>query len=135
MYVINGKRISMVLMSLLIGVFVYLFEVSKVEDNSRTQMVVSTPVSGKVIVVDAGHRKTWWGDLFVNIIIATNLLRLNKVFRHFIFFMQRISGKDYKMEMNENKFTDTTLQERILVFLNSLLLGLIMLKYFYIKNY
>lgn len=58
MYVINGKRISMVLMSLLIGVFVYLFEVSKVEDNSRTQMVVSTPVSGKVIVVDAGHRKT-----------------------------------------------------------------------------
>lgn len=39
------------------------------------------------------------------------------------------------MEMNENKFTDTTLQERILVFLNSLLLGLIMLKYFYIKNY
>lgn len=58
MYVINGKRISMVLMSLLIGVFVYLFEVSKVEDNSRTQMVVSTSVSGKVIVVDAGHRKT-----------------------------------------------------------------------------
>lgn len=58
MYVINGKRISMVLMSLLIGVFVYLFEVSNVEDNSRTQMVVSTPVSGKVIVVDAGHRKT-----------------------------------------------------------------------------
>lgn len=58
MYVINGKRISMVLMSLLIGVFVYLFEVSNVEDNSRTQMVVSTPVYGKVIVVDAGHRKT-----------------------------------------------------------------------------
>lgn len=55
MYVINRKRISMILVCLLLGIFAYSYESTKVDLNSKIQETASTPVSGKVIVLDAGH--------------------------------------------------------------------------------
>lgn len=55
MYVINRKRISFILVCLLLGIFAYSYEETKINLDQEVQQVTSTPVSGKVIVVDAGH--------------------------------------------------------------------------------
>lgn len=53
MYVINRKRISFILICLLLGIFAYSYQVSKMNLEEQTQETMSTPVSGKVIVIDA----------------------------------------------------------------------------------
>lgn len=55
MYVINRKRISIILVCLLLGIFAYSYEGTKINLDQELQQTSSTPVSGKVIVVDAGH--------------------------------------------------------------------------------
>lgn len=55
MYVINRKRISFILICLLLGIFAYSYQSSKMNLEQKTQETMSTPVSGKVIVIDAGH--------------------------------------------------------------------------------
>lgn len=55
MIVINRKRVSLILMCLLLGIFAYSYEWTKINVDEQIQSTTSTPVSGKVIVVDAGH--------------------------------------------------------------------------------
>lgn len=55
MYVISRKRISLLLICLLLGIFAYSYEGTKIDSDLEIQETTSTPVSGKVIVVDAGH--------------------------------------------------------------------------------
>ena len=55
MYVINRKRISLMVICLLLGIFAYSYQGSKMELEQEVQETTATPVSGKVIVVDAGH--------------------------------------------------------------------------------
>ena len=55
MYVIKRKRICLILIALLLGIFVYSYEETKINLDEKTQSTTVTPVSGKVIVVDAGH--------------------------------------------------------------------------------
>ena len=55
MIVINKKRISIVTICLLLGVFAYFYQGTKIDLDEEVQQTTSTPVSGKVIVVDAGH--------------------------------------------------------------------------------
>ena len=55
MYVINRKRISLILMCFLLGIFAYSYEATKIDLDEEVQQTTATPVSGKVIVVDAGH--------------------------------------------------------------------------------
>lgn len=52
MLVIDKKRIMMILSSIMLSVFVVAFSVGEVKD---TVMTVATPVSNKVIILDAGH--------------------------------------------------------------------------------
>lgn len=54
-YVINRKRISLILICLLLGIFAYSYESTKINLDYELEQVSSTPVSGKVIVLDAGH--------------------------------------------------------------------------------
>lgn len=58
MYVVNRKRISFILVCLLLGIFAYSYQGTKMDMNldAEIQETVSTPVSGKVVVIDAGHR-------------------------------------------------------------------------------
>ena len=58
MYVIKRKRICLILIALLLGIFVYSYEESKIKIGDSIQPTTATPVSGKVIVVDAGHRSS-----------------------------------------------------------------------------
>ena len=55
MYVIKRKRICLILIALLLGKFAYSYENQKINIDEQTQSTTATPVSGKVIVVDAGH--------------------------------------------------------------------------------
>ena len=55
MYVIKRKRICLILIALLLGIFAYSYENQKINIYEQTQSTTATPVSGKVIVVDAGH--------------------------------------------------------------------------------
>lgn len=55
MIVINKKRISIIVICLLLGMFAYSYEGTKINLDHEIQETTSTPVSGKVIVVDAGH--------------------------------------------------------------------------------
>ena len=56
MYVIKRKRITFILIALLLGIFVYSYEETKINLDEEIQSTTATPVSGKVIVVDA---RTW----------------------------------------------------------------------------
>lgn len=55
MYVVNRKRVSLILICLLLGIFAYSYQRTKIDLDEEIQETTSTPVSGKVIVVDAGH--------------------------------------------------------------------------------
>lgn len=55
MYVISRKRISLMVICLLLGIFAYSYQGTKMDMAQETQETTATPVSGKVIVVDAGH--------------------------------------------------------------------------------
>ena len=60
MLVISKKRIQIILSCLIMGLFAFSFQVA--ENNSATELkntveTTATPVSGKVVVIDAGHGK------------------------------------------------------------------------------
>lgn len=59
MIVINKKRIQIIVGCLLVGIFAFYFQIAGKENtNSKQQNAVltaATPVSGKRIVIDAGH--------------------------------------------------------------------------------
>lgn len=55
MYIVNRKRISLILMCLLLGIFAYSYESTKINLDEEIKQTTATPISGKVIVVDAGH--------------------------------------------------------------------------------
>ena len=53
MVILNRKRISLILLVIIVGVFTFEYQLAKTE--RETMYVTSTPVSGKVIILDAGH--------------------------------------------------------------------------------
>lgn len=54
MIVLSKKRITLILEIVVVALFVFTFQIA---DTNRTVETVALPVSNKVIVVDAGHRK------------------------------------------------------------------------------
>ena len=54
MIVMNRKRISVILLLILTGIFSFAYQSAKNEFED-TQYVVTTPVSNKVVIIDAGH--------------------------------------------------------------------------------
>lgn len=55
MYVINKKRLSFIIICLLLTIFAYAYEGTKINLDQEIQQTASTPTSGKVVVIDAGH--------------------------------------------------------------------------------
>mgnify|MGYP005806448611 CR=1 FL=1 len=55
MIILDKKRIGIIAGILLVAVFAFTFQTANL---NKTVQTVSLPVSNKVIVVDAGHRKT-----------------------------------------------------------------------------
>ena len=55
MIVLNGKKIVLVLSSVFLSILVFMFSFNKDENVEEYVSTVSLPVSGKTVVVDAGH--------------------------------------------------------------------------------
>lgn len=55
MFVIHRKRISLILICLLLGIFAYSYENTKINLDEEIKQTTAMPISGKVIVLDAGH--------------------------------------------------------------------------------
>lgn len=68
MIVINKKRISIIVICLVLGIFAYSYEGTKINLDQEIQETTSTPVSGKVIVLDAGHGVPDEGDCLLTLI-------------------------------------------------------------------
>ena len=60
MLVISKKRLRIILGGILLGLFAFSFQIANKETKeiNNTIQVTATPVSGKTVVLDAGHRKT-----------------------------------------------------------------------------
>jgi len=58
MLVISGKRIKIILGCVFIAIFAFTFQIASKKENTKVQNVIpttATPVSGKTIIIDAGH--------------------------------------------------------------------------------
>ena len=58
MIIINKKRIQIILTSLIISIFAFAFQLTGNKDKmieQNTIQTTATPISGKTIIVDAGH--------------------------------------------------------------------------------
>ena len=60
MMIIDKKRIKIILGCILLAIFTFTFQIAKQKENSnkiqeQTAQTTSTPVSGKTVVLDAGH--------------------------------------------------------------------------------
>lgn len=55
MIVMNRKRISIMLLIILTGIFTFAYKA-----ESKTQQTSSEPISNRVVILDAGHRQTRW---------------------------------------------------------------------------
>ena len=68
MIILRKKRIVLIITSIFLGVFMYVFTIDSI-NNKYEIPTVSLPISEKTIVVDAGHgkpderrRKFKWGN-------------------------------------------------------------------------
>ena len=55
MIILNKKRILFILVTIAVSMLAFTIQVAQTEETMPT---VALPVSNKVIVIDAGHRKT-----------------------------------------------------------------------------
>lgn len=59
MFVINKRRFSLILICFILGILVCSYNDNKVNEKTNASIeTTSTPVSGKVIILDAGHRNS-----------------------------------------------------------------------------
>ena len=57
MLILNKKRLSIIILIILFGIFTFSYRTAEQEIQEQ-QPVTATPVSSKVIILDAGHRST-----------------------------------------------------------------------------
>lgn len=55
MLILNKKRISIMILVILVGIFTFSYRAAEQEIEEQ-EPVTATPVSNKVVVLDAGHR-------------------------------------------------------------------------------
>ena len=87
MIVLNKKRIVLVMSSVLLSLFIFVLTSNKNEELEGYIDTVSLPVSGKTVVVDAGHGIPDERNSLLTLKNNIDLLQKIKCFKHFIFFM------------------------------------------------
>ncbi len=55
MIILNKKRITLVITTILLSIFIFIFTTDNIKRREEYTPTVSLPISGKTIVVDAGH--------------------------------------------------------------------------------
>lgn len=66
MLILNKKRLSIIILIILFGIFTFSYRTAEQEIQEQ-QPVTATPVSSKVVVLDAGHRNTRWRRLLIEV--------------------------------------------------------------------
>lgn len=90
MLVISGKRIKIILGCVFIAIFAFTFQIASEKENAKVQNVIpttATPVSGKTIIIDAGHGVPDERNSLLTLKNNIDLLQKIKCFKHVIFFM------------------------------------------------
>ena len=54
MLILDKKRLSLTFLIVILGIFTYSYQDAK-EELEKSQIVTATPVSGKIVILDAGH--------------------------------------------------------------------------------
>lgn len=89
MVIISQKRIKIILSCILISLFVFSMHIAKKENeldtNNKTSEVTATPVSGKTVILDAGHGLPDERNSLLTLKNNIDLLQKIKCFKHFIF--------------------------------------------------
>lgn len=57
MIVINKRRIAFIITCVFLSIFIFIFTKDSILEEKYFKETVSLPISGKIIVVDAGHGK------------------------------------------------------------------------------
>lgn len=55
MIILNKKRITLIITSIFLSIFIFIFTTDNIKSQEEYTSTVSLPISGKTIVVDAGH--------------------------------------------------------------------------------
>ncbi|MBO4816034.1 MAG: hypothetical protein J5507_03830 [Clostridia bacterium] len=55
MIIFNKKRITLIITSIFLSIFAFIFTMDNYKSQEEYISTVSLPISGKTIVVDAGH--------------------------------------------------------------------------------
>ena len=55
MIILDRKRISVMLLIILVGIFTFSYKTTEKENQETQKYVAATPVANKVIILDAGH--------------------------------------------------------------------------------
>ncbi len=55
MIILNKKRITLIITSIFLSIFIFIFTTDNIKSQEEYISTVSLPISGKTIVVDAGH--------------------------------------------------------------------------------
>ena len=55
MLIFQKKRLAFLVICLLLGIFSYVYQDTKIKMDDELEEATATPVSGKVVVLDAGH--------------------------------------------------------------------------------
>ncbi len=55
MIILDRKRISVMLLIILVGIFTFSYKTTEKENKETQKYVAATPVANKVIILDAGH--------------------------------------------------------------------------------
>ena len=89
---ITKKRVFIIFFSIIISIAVYIGQ--NTQSNGRNErnigdavQVTSLPVSGKVVILDAGHGTPDERNSLLTLKNNIDLLQKIKCFKHFIFFM------------------------------------------------
>ena len=57
MIVIDKKRITLIITGIFLSIFIFVFTKDNISEQKYYKSTTSLPISGKTIVIDAGHGK------------------------------------------------------------------------------
>ena len=88
MLILSKKRIILIMCMICVSLYAFSFKIaSNTTVEEKTVETVSTPVSNKVVIVDAGHGTPDERNSLLTLKNNIDLLQKIKCFKHFIFFM------------------------------------------------
>ena len=78
MIILNKKRLTLIITSIFIAIFVFIFSTDDLQKQNNYIDTVSLPVTEKVIVIDAGHGIPDEGDCLLKFVVERLQISINR---------------------------------------------------------